>query len=133
MHSFHEYEKKGLVDIQKDHFSAQYRIKEANKKLFKTNQKTFFCDICYLESEVKDIKMLDCGHYFCSDCLKDYYNYMVNVSGQAQLIKCPNTDCRAQIESHSIEDLLTLDSYQKFKNLMLNYEVQTSKNKKFCP
>ena len=64
-----------------EELTAKYRIKEANKFIIKGNKKTFTCDICYMDCEVEKIKMLKCGHYFCSDCVKDYYNYMINVSG----------------------------------------------------
>lgn len=58
---------------------------------------------------------------------------MVNVSGQVLKIKCPNQDCRIQIDSEEIRKLINSDTYEKFKRLLLNYEVTKSHDKRFCP
>ena len=58
---------------------------------------------------------------------------MVNVSGQVLKIKCPNQECRIQIESTEIRSLINSDTYEKFKRLLKNFEVGRSKDKKFCP
>jgi hypothetical protein len=58
---------------------------------------------------------------------------MVNVSGQIEKIKCPNTECKAEIEQKDLKELLDSDTYGKFKRLFLNYEVTKSSDKKFCP
>ena len=58
---------------------------------------------------------------------------MVNVSGQIEKIKCPNTECKAEIEQKDLIELLNSDTYGKFKRLLLNYEVTKSSDKKFCP
>ncbi len=65
---------------------------EIKKKL--GNKKIFDCDICYMECEMKEIAYLKmCGHFFCRSCLSDYYNFMVNSSGQIHKMKCPNVSC----------------------------------------
>jgi hypothetical protein len=48
-------------------------------------------------------------------------------------MKCPNTDCKAEIEKKDLKELLNSDTYGKFKRLLLNYEVTKSSDKKFCP
>jgi len=48
---------------------------------------------------------------------------MVNVSGQIQKIKCPNTQCKSEIDNKDLKDLLSSNTYDKFKRLMINYEV----------
>ena len=107
---------------------------QTHKNLFAADKKTFECDICYNECEISTIAILQkCGHYFCKNCLQDYYKYMVNISGQIQKIKCPNANCKSEIENSDLKDLLNSDTYEKFKRLLLNYEVGKSKDKKFCP
>ena len=48
-------------------------------------------------------------------------------------MKCPNTECKAEIEKKDLKELLNSDTYGKFKRLLLNYEVTKSSDKKFCP
>ena len=85
---------------------------KAHGDLIKTDQKWFDCDICYLQCDIRDIALLQqCGHYFCKNCLQDYYNFMINVSGQVQKIKCPNANCRIQINTEEVHNLLGQDTY----------------------
>lgn len=95
VHSFHEYEKIPLNEINREATDQKYRLKEAHRNLIQSDKKTFYCEICYSEANIDQIAILQqCGHYFCRTCLEDYYKYMVNVSGQVLKIKCPNQECR---------------------------------------
>jgi hypothetical protein len=65
--------------------------------------------------------------------MKDYYNYMVEKSGKAYDIKCPNQACGYKASDNDIKELLGEASYKKFRKFLMQYEVARSKNKKFCP
>ena len=52
MHSFDECEKDDLEKNYKEVVDYKLRIRDVNNKLIKSNAKTFFCDICYLESTI---------------------------------------------------------------------------------
>eukprot|EP00347_Sterkiella_histriomuscorum_P023860 403333135 len=132
-HSFHEHE---LVDLKKtlnDDLQTNWRFMKINKNLVIDLQKTFNCDICYLDVNMNDIAVLDCAHYFCRTCLTDYYNVMINQAGRPDNIKCPNIECKKQIRPALIEQLSEPKSYQKFLRMIKNQQVVQSNNKKFCP
>lgn len=62
-----------------------------NKEL---QRETFECSICYSELPTREnIAYLECGHYFCSQCLKDYFDFMIK-NGSVGIIKCPNSECK---------------------------------------
>lgn len=57
-------------------------------------KEVYSCGICYNEGiEESKVSFLGCGHQFCTQCLKDYLNYMINISGAVQKIKCPDPGC----------------------------------------
>ena len=133
-HSFHDFEKPHLRKLCHEELNLKYRMMKAHKEIFAQDKKVFECAICNNECEISTIAILQrCGHYYCKTCLQDYYNYMVNVSGQIEKMKCPNTECKAEIEKKDLKELLNSDTYGKFKRLLLNYEVTNSRDKKFCP
>ena len=58
---------------------------------------------------------------------------MIDKSGKVYKIKCPNTECLIEINKLDIEKLLEADGYEKFKRLLLNFDVANSRDKTFCP
>jgi late competence protein required for DNA uptake (superfamily II DNA/RNA helicase) len=88
--SFHEHEKAELKNAYKEELDSKWRMNKLSKQFLIGDQKTFDCEICYMEADIKTITYLECGHYFCRDCLKGYYDYMIHQSGSVQKIKCPN-------------------------------------------
>ena len=69
-------------------------MKELNRQFFKGDKKTFECEICYEEKPKNEISYLQCGHYFCAECLKNYMLYKINQSGSSHKMDCPNQGCK---------------------------------------
>ena len=58
---------------------------------------------------------------------------MIEQSGKAYTLKCPNSDCKYKIDKSKVQEIVAPDSFKKFQKFMNNYEVAKSPNKKFCP
>jgi ribonuclease HIII len=86
-----------------------------------------------MEHNIVEITYLECGHYFCKECLTGYYNFKINESGRVHTMKCPNSECKNYVKGKYVKELVGENSYQKFVKFMLNHEVATNANKKFCP
>lgn len=69
MHSFSEHEKLDLLKFNKKDLDQKLRYRKVNKDIYQSNEKTFSCDICYMECNINSIVFLECGHYFCKECL----------------------------------------------------------------
>jgi hypothetical protein len=41
------------------------QMKKLDIELIEENAQTFHCKVCYMDVDMKDIKYLYCGHYFC--------------------------------------------------------------------
>ena len=91
-HSWDESELKDLKVKSKEEFDQKWRMMEINKRFMKNKEQMFYCEICYTDHPVENITYLECGHYFCRDCMKGYYDYKLEIEGKA-LIKCPIQDC----------------------------------------
>ena len=126
-------ELKGLKETLDLELQSEWRVKEANKKFFQQGVKTFYCEICYCDLPLNEISILECGHYFCRECLKGYFDYMINKSGSSHMLKCANQTCKYKVEEKYVKDICGDQSHKKFLKFMGDYQVRISKNKKFCP
>lgn len=54
---------------KKDNFNIE------NIKIY---DETFYCKICYSDCDIKEVMYLNCGHYFCRSCFKDYFEFKIN-------------------------------------------------------
>ncbi len=58
----------------------------------------------------QNIAYLDCGHFFCKECLKDYFTYNIKV-GSVSHIKCPNSECITEVLASAIDNYVSADSF----------------------
>ena len=79
--------------------SSEWRLKQATQKFLgdKASQ-TFYCEICYVDHSKEQIAYLECGHFYCRDGLKEYFDYMITQSGVSYKLKCPDSKCTAEID-----------------------------------
>jgi Zinc finger, C3HC4 type (RING finger) len=95
-HSVHSHEMREMRETGKEVLEHQWRIHQLGKNMKKD---TFECSVCYMEHPTKDnIAYLECGHYFCRGCLKEYFNFMI-MNGKASKIKRPNSECKTEVLS----------------------------------
>lgn len=87
------------------------------------------CDICYDEN--LSIQ-LSCGHEYCLDCLSEHIK--ARLSDNDCDIKCPNTECKKQIEPKDIKELMRDPKVmQKIDTLQLKRWLASQKDVKNCP
>ena len=50
-----------------------------------------FCEICYDNHPNSEffIAQKECGHQFCKNAYKDFFEYQIKQSGQGHTLKCP--------------------------------------------
>lgn len=59
------------------------------------------CTICFTESTNVE---LPCGHKFCYDCLKTYYDAILNEQSLTNL-RCPHPNCTIEINNYILRNL----------------------------
>ena len=80
----------------------EWRMNQAAKKFLENRSETFYCEICYDDHPKETLASLECGHIYCRDGLKSYFDYMITHSGRAFTLKCPDKNC---IEHVLVEDV----------------------------
>lgn len=74
--------------------------------------------------------LTECGHAFCSDCWKGHLK--TQISQGIHSIICPGQGCDSRVDDTIILSLIP-SWYNKFMNMKLNKELETSPNWKWCP
>eukprot|EP00051_Salpingoeca_urceolata_P027519 m.481836 g.481836 ORF g.481836 m.481836 type:complete len:517 (-) comp22339_c0_seq1:123-1673(-) len=91
------------------------------------------CEICYVDSPVKEMTGLDCGHTFCQVCWEMYLKTKIADDG-TQVIECPELDCPILVDeltvTRLIKDPLVL---KKYEYLVAKAFVQGNKHVVWCP
>ncbi|CDW78103.1 ibr domain containing protein [Stylonychia lemnae] len=97
-------------------------------------EEKLYCEICYkpIEND-SQLLSLNCGHSYCKECLEAMVLYAIDVSGEVNKLKCPDSKCTAVLSRNVIQNLTNSEKFQKYLGFMLNYELILDKNKKFCP
>ncbi|CDW74176.1 ibr domain containing protein [Stylonychia lemnae] len=112
----------------------QQREKSMQKKKQDLEEEKFYCKICYKSFEHdSQLLSLNCGHIYCKECLEEMVLYAIDVSGEVNKLKCPDSKCTAVLSRNVIQNLTNSEMFQKYLGFMLNYELTLDKNKKFCP
>ena len=99
------------------------------------NNHTFHCEICQYKKKGHDCTQLqNCGHVFCTECLKSYFGACIEQGYIAQVI-CPQLDCT--IKSMAISDLETLvgnSLVNRFQELSKKIAIESDPTKAIiCP
>ena len=62
------------------------------------------CEICFDTVEKNQLLGLNCKHYFCVDCYKEYCRVKINSDGE-NCISCPASNCLAYLEDNTVFQL----------------------------
>ncbi|OMJ65577.1 hypothetical protein SteCoe_37967 [Stentor coeruleus] len=83
------------------------------------------CEICLGEFSRDQMLTLDCNHYFCSDCLRDYFHKLLKEGKHKMDKKFPCVKCQAPINTCLIQSVLDHNDTEIYnKNLLENYIVE---------
>jgi hypothetical protein len=101
-----------------------------DKKSLYNNYNNNFCDICLssfsLQNNQEEIITLECGHFYCKDCIKRFiittvskYNFKNNIEST----KCPKPVCSKLISNEKIvyilkDDEINMAKYKKNKKII---------------
>ncbi|KAI1767692.1 RWD domain-containing protein [Hypoxylon sp. FL1150] len=143
-------DEKGCLEVGTEHKIAilDYDIK-AKQGAF--DKETFDCGICLDPKKgVVCHQMLDCGHVFCVQCLKDFYNNAIT-EGNIAAIQCLQPNCAKEREdavhgsikkkkaktlispSELLQIPLERDMVMRYVTLKHKTELESDKNTVYCP
>lgn len=92
-----------------------------------------FCLICYTPRD-KTFESLNCNHYFCSDCWKEFLHVKVEDILTCLSTTCPQKDCNLIIpESFFLNYITTKEVKDKFIKALLRNFTGHNSGIKFCP
>jgi len=90
------------------------------------------CDLC-LESKLgSKHRVLDCGHYYCTDCLSSMFHLHVS-EGSIDLLICPKGDCRIPIAPYVVKDITNQELYNRFQTMFHKKSLEKITGLRFCP
>lgn len=136
----------GTLQVDPEHKLAvlDHDIK-AKKAAFE--KETFECGVCLDPKKgTKCHKMLDCGHIFCIQCLKDFYNDAIN-EGNLSTVRCLSPNCAkeratakqakkskvAVSPSELLQIGLSEEMVKRYVTLKYKTELESDKNTIYCP
>ncbi|KAJ3569449.1 hypothetical protein NPX13_g6082 [Xylaria arbuscula] len=143
---------KGTLKVILDHKIAllDYDI-NAKRKAFE--KETFECGIC-LDPKKGSVchRMIDCGHVFCTECLKDFYNNAIT-EGDVSAVTCPAPNCARDREKNAANELssrspkvktsispsellqipLSEEMVKRYVMLKHKNKLESDKNTVYCP
>ena len=93
---------------------------------------THTCMICYEDNPGTMCTNLQCGHFFCSPCLKSCMELHVH-EGNLDAIKCPDPDCQRPLEHYEIQTLVSKSNFERWENLMLQRAIDKMPDASWCP
>jgi Zinc finger, C3HC4 type (RING finger)/IBR domain, a half RING-finger domain len=78
------------------------------------------CAICFSEFPREKMRTIECNHYFCESCLLGYIEgELDNRSSISENMKCPDPACTGTINYHTIQAILSKQSFDKYMEILL--------------
>eukprot|EP01099_Mayorella_cantabrigiensis_P007755 TRINITY_DN7017_c0_g1_i1.p1 TRINITY_DN7017_c0_g1~~TRINITY_DN7017_c0_g1_i1.p1 ORF type:complete len:499 (-),score=104.65 TRINITY_DN7017_c0_g1_i1:66-1562(-) len=85
---------------------------------------SFECKICYEHIARHSLYLLSCGHFYCFECLKDYFRHLISPFRPLPKLICPYPNCLQLLsEKHirgliqSEQDLFLLNNFRSSQEL----------------
>eukprot|EP01098_Paradermamoeba_levis_P014454 TRINITY_DN6906_c0_g1_i1.p1 TRINITY_DN6906_c0_g1~~TRINITY_DN6906_c0_g1_i1.p1 ORF type:complete len:334 (+),score=57.30 TRINITY_DN6906_c0_g1_i1:46-1002(+) len=92
-------------------------------------ERRVYCDICYLEFLNSEMCKLDCGHSFCSPCLKSTIN--MTLSNGNNRLGCPG--CSSEFSEKLIVELAGEEALKKMKRFKILAANRNNPSAVWCP
>ena len=93
--------------------------------------KNELCEICL--GPISDKIVINCGDFYCRNCIKDLIQGCINDISKFKNIKCPKETCGEPIDDNIIENLLSKDEFDKYKKFKIRIKGLTNKSLIPCP
>lgn len=91
------------------------------------------CDVCFQQKLGSEfIKFKTCKHYFCKDCVKEYFEGLIK-DGNVTSLKCLIGECGSQLDQSTIKVLVGPDLYERYESLLLSIALQGMSDIAYCP
>lgn len=73
-----------------------------------------------------------CGHWHCTECMREMAITFMHASDPTS-IRCPQPDCRAQLDPETLQELLNAEQMARWDSLMLQRALAKMSDVVFCP
>ena len=84
-------------------------------------------------SKEANVKFLaECGHAFCGECFKEFFQTMIELQYRHDKLKCPQFDCDVTPNIKDVENIVSSNCLEKFKKFNITTAVAKNKNLLFC-
>lgn len=91
------------------------------------------CQVCFAEKLGKQcMQFATCNHVFCNDCMKGYFNVLID-EGDVRGLKCPENKCESIALPLQIQSLVTEAQYNRYDRLLLQSTLDTMTDVIYCP
>jgi hypothetical protein len=114
-------------------FDVSYNLNNKfDDKFNNKDKKSVECPICFMDIGQSNTFSLNCNHFFCVDCIKDYLDEEIKNSRVAK-INCPQKNCSCKFEEKFIEELVSEDMLSKFRKFLEREKYKNNQNVICCP
>jgi ariadne-1 len=94
----------------------------------------YVCGMCYGDYPCTEMRGLECGHYFCTDCYTNYLEDSVLSRGlEAIFTTCPDSVCPSIVGEDLFKALLSKPLFEKYCHLVVRSYVERRSTVKWCP
>lgn len=90
------------------------------------------CAICFDEYPGSNGIRPPCGHWHCTACMREMAVTFMRASDPTA-IRCPQPDCRAQLDPDTLQELLDAEQMARWDSLMLQRALAKMSDVVFCP
>ncbi|OMJ72559.1 hypothetical protein SteCoe_28975 [Stentor coeruleus] len=89
-----------------------------------------YCPICLISNPT--CGLIDCEHFFCKRCLTEYIELKI-LDGQVNKITCPAINCQTILQSHTIEELVSVSIFNKYTDFYRKKTLEADIYFRWCP
>ena len=88
------------------------------------------CEICVIEKSTDSfVTFSNCGHSFCSDCVRRAFQYKVSETR----VKLQCLQCSGTVTKRELQQICDGELYQRYLDACLNRHLATTPNVRYCP
>lgn len=106
---------------------------DAERDSWLWQQGAHFCEICLAKKPgVLFTKLTACAHGFCTQCLSDMLGVHI-ADGSVGAIRCPKSDCRAEVGMGIVQRLVDDVTFQRWYRLQVQRTLNEMPSVVYCP
>jgi IBR domain/IBR domain, a half RING-finger domain len=106
----------------------------ANSPVPTATVEEFTCPICYCELEEGEValRLENCAHRYCEDCVRQYVRTAME-QGAVLRLTCPHPECETPLDYYQVRQLLDAESGCRYEQLALVEQLKNSPAVHYCP